>query len=153
MYPHSIAWQGIQYVLSPFFVGLTAINVLKGARKHYRAKKIITGGCWDYRNALTWLFLFWCINEVTMFFLLHTFLAIRVSNRCIATWSPQFRDTLGLDFKSSNFTAEKSYCRSIHLVALFEKFMFSRRVRKNWRTLFAKIGISKYHLRPLFKLQ
>ena len=28
-----------------------------------------------------------------------------------------------------------------------------RRVRKNWRTLFAKIGISKYHLRPLFKLQ
>ena len=32
-------------------------------------------------------------------------------------------------------------------------FEMARRARKNWRTLFIKIVILKYHLRPLFKLQ
>ena len=131
MYPHSIAWQGIQYVLSPFFVDLTSCNCAEGGKETLPCKKIITAGCcWDYRNALTWLLLFWCINEVTMFFLLHTFLAIRVSHRCIATWSLQFRDTLGLTLRPIflEFYSQKSYC----WVAMVATLMLSicQRIKK-----------------------
>ena len=45
--------------------------------------------------------------------------------------------------------AERSKC----IAASYYHCRLYCRVQKNWRTLFAKIVFSKYHLRPLFKLQ